>query len=53
MQTMTESDRSGERETTGGDAADIALARSQAQMAELAARHGANPAGGQTGGARA
>jgi phosphate transport system ATP-binding protein len=44
---MTESDSSGERETTGGDTADVALARSQAQMAELAARHGASPQEGK------
>jgi phosphate transport system ATP-binding protein len=47
MHTMTESDSSGERETTGGDTADVALARSQAQMAELAARHGASPQEGK------
>jgi phosphate transport system ATP-binding protein len=44
---MTESDSSGERKTTGGDTADVALARSQAQMAELAARHGASPQEGK------
>ena len=48
MQTMTES----ENDEQGGGAgqtpgADIALARSQAQMAELAAKHGANPQEGK------
>jgi phosphate transport system ATP-binding protein len=44
---MTESDSSGDREATGGDTADVALARSQAQMAELAAKHGASPQEGK------
>jgi phosphate transport system ATP-binding protein len=47
MHTMTESDSSGDREATGGDTADVALARSQAQMAELAAKHGASPQEGK------
>jgi phosphate transport system ATP-binding protein len=48
MQTMTESenDEQGERGAQSGGA-DIALARSQAQMAELAAKHGANPQEGK------
>jgi phosphate transport system ATP-binding protein len=48
MQTMTESenDEQGERGAKSGGA-DIALARSQAQMAELAAKHGANPQEGK------
>jgi len=45
IDTMTESDK-GER-GDGGDGADVALARSQAQMAELAAKHGANPQEGK------
>jgi phosphate transport system ATP-binding protein len=47
MHAMTESDKSGDREATGGDTADVALARSQAQMAELAAKHGAAPEEGK------
>jgi phosphate transport system ATP-binding protein len=48
MQTMTEpeNDEQGERADESGGA-DVALARSQAQMAELAAKHGANPQEGK------
>jgi phosphate transport system ATP-binding protein len=48
MQTMTEpeNDEQGER-TDQSAGADIALARSQAQMAELAAKHGARPQEGK------
>jgi phosphate transport system ATP-binding protein len=45
IDTMTESEK-GER-GDGGDGADVALARSQAQMAELAAKHGTNPQEGK------
>ena len=44
---MTESDSSSERDTTGAESADVVLARSQAQMAELAAQHGASPQEGK------
>ncbi|HKO27136.1 MAG TPA: ATP-binding cassette domain-containing protein, partial [Solirubrobacteraceae bacterium] len=44
---MTESDSRGERDTTGRETADVALARSQARMAELASRHGASPQEGK------
>jgi phosphate transport system ATP-binding protein len=46
MSTMTESDRS---EPSGGAAepTDVIMARSQAQMAEIASRHGASPQDGQ------
>src|SRR3954452_20375077 len=47
MRTMTESNNGSERETTGGETVDVALARSQAQMAELAAKHGASPQEGK------
>ena len=48
MQTMTESEN--DEQSRGADqsaGADVALARSQAQMAELAAKHGANPQEGK------
>jgi phosphate transport system ATP-binding protein len=45
---MTEPSRTGPEEQDGrGETAGIALARSQAQMAELAARHGASPQEGK------
>ena len=44
---MTESDSSSERDTTGAESADVVLARSQAQMAEIAAQHGASPQEGK------
>jgi phosphate transport system ATP-binding protein len=47
MHTMTDSDSSSERGTTGGESADVVLARSQAQMAEIAAQHGASPQEGK------
>jgi len=47
MHSMTESESSSERDAAGGETADVALARSQAQMAELAAQHGANPQEGK------
>jgi phosphate transport system ATP-binding protein len=47
MHTMTESDSSGERDATGAETADVALARSQAQMAEIASRHGTSPQEGK------
>ena len=47
MRTMTESDSRDERDATGDETADVALARSQAQMAELASRHGASPQEGK------
>jgi phosphate transport system ATP-binding protein len=47
MHSMTESESSSERDATGGESADVVLARSQAQMAELAAQHGANPGEGK------
>src|SRR4051795_11180513 len=43
MRAMTESYNGSERETTGGETVDVALARSQAQMAELASKHGTSP----------
>jgi phosphate transport system ATP-binding protein len=46
MPTMTESDKS-DRDEGAGDGADVALARSQAQMAEIASKHGANPQEGK------
>jgi phosphate transport system ATP-binding protein len=45
MDAMTESEQ--DKRGDGGDGADVALARSQAQMAELAAKHGANPQEGK------
>jgi phosphate transport system ATP-binding protein len=47
MHSMTESESSSERDAAGGETADVALARSQAQMAELAAQHGASPQEGK------
>jgi phosphate transport system ATP-binding protein len=48
MQTMTESENDEQGGRTDQSAgADLALARSQAQMAELAAKHGANPQEGK------
>jgi len=48
MQTMTEPENDEQGEGTDQSAgADIALARSQAQMAELAAKHGAHPQEGK------
>jgi phosphate transport system ATP-binding protein len=47
MRTMTESDSSPERDATGEETADVALARSQAQMAELASQHGTSPQEGK------
>jgi phosphate transport system ATP-binding protein len=44
---MTESDSSPERDATGEETADVALARSQAQIAELASKHGAHPEEGK------
>ena len=46
MSTMTESDKSGQDEGRG-DPADVIMARSQAQMAEIAARHSASPHDGK------
>jgi phosphate transport system ATP-binding protein len=46
MSTMTESDKS-EQDEGRGDPADVIMARSQAQMAEIAARHGTNPQDGK------
>jgi phosphate transport system ATP-binding protein len=46
MRTMTESDKS-ERDESGAERADIVLARSQAQMADLAAKHGSTPQEGK------
>jgi phosphate transport system ATP-binding protein len=43
---MTESDKS-EQDEGRGDPADVIMARSQAQMAEIAARHGTNPQDGK------
>jgi phosphate transport system ATP-binding protein len=45
IDTMTESEK--DKRGDGGDGADVALARSQAQMAELASKHGANPQEGK------
>jgi phosphate transport system ATP-binding protein len=47
MHSMTESESRSERDAAGGETADVALARSQAQMAELAAQHGAAPQEGK------
>ena len=47
MHSMTESESRSERDATGGESADVVLARSQAQMAELAAQHGAAPQAGK------
>jgi phosphate transport system ATP-binding protein len=47
MRTMTESNSRDERDATGEETADVALARSQAQMAELASRHGSSPQEGK------
>jgi phosphate transport system ATP-binding protein len=47
MRTMTESDSRDERDATGEETADVALARSQAQMAELASQHGSSPPEGK------
>ena len=47
MRTMTESDSGRERDATGEETADVALARSQAQMAELASQHGSSPQEGK------
>jgi phosphate transport system ATP-binding protein len=46
MSTMTESERN-ESDETRGDPADVIMARSQAQMAEIAARHGTSPQDGK------
>jgi phosphate transport system ATP-binding protein len=46
MHTMTESG-STDREGSGTDSADVIMARSQAQMAELAAKHGSSPQEGK------
>jgi phosphate transport system ATP-binding protein len=46
MSTMTESDKS-EQDESRGDSADVIMARSQAQMAEIAARHGTSPQDGK------
>jgi phosphate transport system ATP-binding protein len=46
MSTMTESDK-GEQDESRGDSADVIMARSQAQMAEIAARHGTSPQDGK------
>jgi phosphate transport system ATP-binding protein len=46
MSTMTESDK-GEQDASGGERADVVLARSQAQMAEIAAKHGSTPQEGK------
>jgi phosphate transport system ATP-binding protein len=42
MSTMTESNKS-ENDESSGDPADVIMARSQAQMADIAARHGSTP----------
>jgi phosphate transport system ATP-binding protein len=42
MSTMTESNKS-ENDESRGDPADVIMARSQAQMADIAARHGSTP----------
>jgi phosphate transport system ATP-binding protein len=42
MSTMTESERN-ESDESRGDPADVIMARSQAQMADIAARHGSTP----------
>jgi phosphate transport system ATP-binding protein len=47
MSTMTESDKSEQQGGAGGDPADVIMARSQAQMAEIAARHSTNPQDGK------
>jgi phosphate transport system ATP-binding protein len=46
MSTMTESDK-GEQDASGAERADVVLARSQAQMAEIAAKHGSTPQEGK------
>jgi phosphate transport system ATP-binding protein len=46
MRTMTESEQSGQDES-GAERADIVLARSQAQMADIAAKHSATPTEGK------
>ncbi len=46
MRTMTESEKSGQDES-GAERADVVLARSQAQMADLAAKHGSSPQDGK------
>jgi phosphate transport system ATP-binding protein len=46
MRTVTEPNSRHERDDTG-ETADVALARSQAQMAELASKHGASPQEGK------
>ncbi len=45
IDTMNESEK--DERGDGGDGVDVALARSQAQMAELASKHGANPQEGK------
>jgi phosphate transport system ATP-binding protein len=40
-------DSGSERDATGEETADVALARSQAQMAELASQHGSSPQEGK------
>jgi phosphate transport system ATP-binding protein len=46
MSTMTESDK-GEQDASGAERADVVLARSQAHMAEIAAKHGSTPQEGK------
>jgi phosphate transport system ATP-binding protein len=46
MRTMSESEKSGQDES-GAERADIVLARSQAQMADIAAKHSATPTEGK------
>src|SRR5438552_8898387 len=43
MRTMTDPERKDRGDEAAAEAADVIMARSQAQMAELAARHGSSP----------
>jgi phosphate transport system ATP-binding protein len=47
MRTMTESDPGSERGESAGEPTDVVMARSQAQMAEIAAKHGEHPQAGK------
>jgi phosphate transport system ATP-binding protein len=47
MSIMTESDKGEQRDGAGGEPADVIMARSQAQMAEIAARHSSSPQDGK------
>jgi phosphate transport system ATP-binding protein len=47
MRTMTESDSSSERNESDRESTDVVMARSQAQMAEIAAKHGSAPQAGK------